>query len=392
MRSIVPPYVLEAIAANGSDAQRERAVRTLAVDAVHRAARAGRSLPEPAAAPADTPQRTISDAANGTALTGLETLRAEGDPPTGDAAVDEAYDGLGATWTFYWRGLRPQLDRRRGPAAATASSTTAATTTTRSGTAAGWSSATATASSSTASPLARRHRPRADPRRHRARGRARLPGPVRRAQRVDLRRLRLAGQAARARPDRRPGRLADRRRTARGRRQRHGAALDEGARHRLRRSRARQGPAAGAHADYVDTTEDNGGVHINSGIPNRAFATLAIALGGQSWTTAGAVWYETLRDDRLQTGADLRPVRADHPRGRHRPLRRSDRAGGRGGVERPSASRCRDGRPPALVHRARRAARPGPRRPHRRRPGARARAALAAAPAARRAALVRRAA
>ena len=23
--------------------------------------------------------------------------------------------------------------------------------------------------------------------------------------------------------------------------------------------------------DYVDTTDDNGGVHINSGIPNRAF-------------------------------------------------------------------------------------------------------------------------
>ena len=31
--------------------------------------------------------------------------------------------------------------------------------------------------------------------------------------------------------------------------------------------------------DYVRTQSDNGGVHINSGIPNKAFYELAIALG-----------------------------------------------------------------------------------------------------------------
>lgn len=45
---------------------------------------------------------------------------------------------------------------------------------------------------------------------------------------------------------------------------------------------------------YVRTTEDNGGVHINSGIPNRAFALLAIDLGGNAWETAGTVWYRAL--------------------------------------------------------------------------------------------------
>ncbi|MDQ4215043.1 M4 family metallopeptidase [Microbacterium capsulatum] len=45
---------------------------------------------------------------------------------------------------------------------------------------------------------------------------------------------------------------------------------------------------------YVKTTEDNGGVHINSGIPNRAFALFAVALGGYAWETAGSVWYRTL--------------------------------------------------------------------------------------------------
>jgi Zn-dependent metalloprotease len=45
---------------------------------------------------------------------------------------------------------------------------------------------------------------------------------------------------------------------------------------------------------FVRTTEDNGGVHINSGIPNRAFALFAIDLGGNAWERAGSVWYRAL--------------------------------------------------------------------------------------------------
>ena len=41
---------------------------------------------------------------------------------------------------------------------------------------------------------------------------------------------------------------------------------------------------------------DNGGVHINSGIPNRAFYELAIRLGGYAWEKAGLIWYKTLCD------------------------------------------------------------------------------------------------
>jgi len=40
--------------------------------------------------------------------------------------------------------------------------------------------------------------------------------------------------------------------------------------------------------------EDNGGVHINSGIPNHAFYLVATALGGNSWEKAGAIWYRTM--------------------------------------------------------------------------------------------------
>jgi Zn-dependent metalloprotease len=39
---------------------------------------------------------------------------------------------------------------------------------------------------------------------------------------------------------------------------------------------------------------DRGGVHINSGIPNRAFVLTAKALGGNAWDVAGRIWYETL--------------------------------------------------------------------------------------------------
>jgi Zn-dependent metalloprotease len=52
--------------------------------------------------------------------------------------------------------------------------------------------------------------------------------------------------------------------------------------------------------DYQDLPDDNnprndnGGVHINSGIPNKAFYLAATALGGNSWERAGKIWYHTL--------------------------------------------------------------------------------------------------
>jgi len=40
-------------------------------------------------------------------------------------------------------------------------------------------------------------------------------------------------------------------------------------------------------------SSDNGGVHINSGIPNKAFATFAVSLGGYAWkSAAGKIWSE----------------------------------------------------------------------------------------------------
>jgi Zn-dependent metalloprotease len=50
-----------------------------------------------------------------------------------------------------------------------------------------------------------------------------------------------------------------------------------------------------AHMDgYVETDDDNGGVHLNSGIPNHAFYLVAEALAGNAWDRAGQIWYDTL--------------------------------------------------------------------------------------------------
>nr|MBA2817179.1 peptidase M4 [Candidatus Pantoea persica] len=61
-----------------------------------------------------------------------------------------------------------------------------------------------------------------------------------------------------------------------------------------------------AHMDhYVKTRENNGGVYLNSGIPNRAFYLAAKALGGYAWELAGQAWHDTLCDKSLPQDADF---------------------------------------------------------------------------------------
>lgn len=60
-------------------------------------------------------------------------------------------------------------------------------------------------------------------------------------------------------------------------------------------------PQPGHMDDFIVTQDDNGGVHLNSGIPNRAFWSVADSLGGFAWERAGQIWYDTL------TGSSLTP-------------------------------------------------------------------------------------
>ena len=60
---------------------------------------------------------------------------------------------------------------------------------------------------------------------------------------------------------------------------------------------------------FVRTTADRGGVHINSGIPNLAFYLTAEAIGGYAWEDAGVIWYRALterlrRDSQFEDAAE----------------------------------------------------------------------------------------
>lgn len=54
-----------------------------------------------------------------------------------------------------------------------------------------------------------------------------------------------------------------------------------------------------------DAQHDNGGVHTNSGIPNRAFYLAAAAIGGKSWEGAGLVWYDVLTGSQITKDIDF---------------------------------------------------------------------------------------
>ena len=165
-----------------------------------------------------------------------------------------------------------------------------------------------------------------------------------RAQRVGVRLLRHVREAAGARPDRRDRRLAGRARASscpastRGR----CATWPTPARRTTTRTLGKD-PQVGDMADYVETTDDNGGVHTNSGIPNRAFYLAATAIGGDTWEGAGP---DLVRRAHRRAGHGrhrLRRLRRGDDRGRRRPRRRRP-AGVDHGRRRPVRQRRADRR------------------------------------------------
>ena len=123
--SIVPPYLLEALASSDDPHVAAHAQATLDVDAELRQSRRTSGLRADRAstprrrrlAPGTTagPVRAIHDAEHGTTLPGT-LVRSEGDPATGDRAVTEAYDGLGSTWQLWQEAYgRNSLDGKGLP-------------------------------------------------------------------------------------------------------------------------------------------------------------------------------------------------------------------------------------------------------------------------------------
>ena len=64
-------------------------------------------------------------------------------------------------------------------------------------------------------------------------------------------------------------------------------------------------PQVGHMDDYIVTTSDNGGVHLNSGIPNRAFQLAAVGIGGSAIEGAGRVWYAALTGGEVAPSSDF---------------------------------------------------------------------------------------
>jgi len=99
---ILPPHMLREIAERGTPEQRARALQTFNQAAQLRGQRVALMGMTPLATriAAPTKTRTVYSADNGRHLPGRK-VRSEGQAPSGDPAVDEAYDGAGATYDLY---------------------------------------------------------------------------------------------------------------------------------------------------------------------------------------------------------------------------------------------------------------------------------------------------
>ncbi len=301
--SFVPPYVLRRIAE--SDDRRFAIASRTAVATLERPVERTAAPPAEAAAPGvPGPRRLIGDARNGSRLPGVP-VRREGDRPTGDAAVDEAYDGFGATYallaTVYGRD---SLDGRGLRLDGTVHYE-------RDYDNAFWDGRQMVFGDGDGQ-VFRRFTVSLSVIGHELahglvqytaglgyRGQAgALNESVADVFGVLVEQYRAQQTAEQADWLVGAGLFTDRVHGAAMRSmQAPGTAYDDPV---LGRD-----PQPGHMTGYVNTREDDGGVHINSGIPNRAFYLVATALGGNAWERAGRIWYDTLTGPGLPGSVDF---------------------------------------------------------------------------------------
>ncbi len=304
--------MLRQIARNGTPEQQAAALATLSGDTAIRALRAETRLaprlagtipPTPADALA-TPRRTIYDAAHAQKLPG-KAVRREGAAPSGDVMVDEAYDGLGATFEFYLSAYRRNsIDDQGMPLAASVHFGVRYDN-------AFWNGSQMVFGDGDGK-LFNRFTIALDVIGHElthgvtAREAALIytgqPGALNESMSDVfgslIKQYALKHDAAEADWLIGAGLLAKGVKGVALRSMKApGTAYDDPV---LGRD-----PQPDHMKKFVDTTEDNGGVHLNSGIPNRAFYLVATALGGKAWQEAGRIWYLTLRDPKLKANANF---------------------------------------------------------------------------------------
>ena len=306
---IVPPYLLRHLAASPDDALAAPARASLLLDDTHRRRRSsapGVTPMRPAKRSDDAtgPRRTISDVRGGTTLPG-DVVRTEGAAPVGDAAADEAYDGLGATWALFHDVYgRDSLDGAGLPLDASVHYG-------RDYDNAFWDGARMVFGDGDGR-IFGRFTVAVDVIGHElAHGvTEKTAGLVYQGQSGALNeslsdvfgvlvKQRLLGQQA-ADADWLIGAglfLPSVQGSALRSMKAPGTAYDDPV---LGRD-----PQPATMADYLQTTDDNGGVHTNSGIPNHAFYLAATGIGGFAADGAGQVWYDVLTGGELAPDADF---------------------------------------------------------------------------------------
>lgn len=299
---IVPPYLLERLAAAAVPGASILAERTLGLDRGIRGERHAHAAPHPRLVPdaparipgeRPVPRRIISDAQGSTSLPG-ELVRSEGGDATGDASADQAYDGLGASWTMLMEAFeRDSLDGAGMPLRATVHYGTQYANAFWDGSRmvfgdgdgeifAGFTSAVDVIGhelghgviASTADLVYRDQ-----------------SGAINES---------IADVLGSLVKQHSLGQTADEADWLIG-----SGVFTDRVRGKALRSLSAPGtayddPALGkdpqpAHMrDFLVTGDDLGGVHINSGIPNKAFHLVATTIGGKSWESAGQIWMDAL--------------------------------------------------------------------------------------------------
>ena len=303
--TFVPPYLLQRVALragtrHASDSGRE----TLQVDDRLRARR--ESPPGQMAAPPlpGTKTRVVHTANNTESLPG-EVVRSDGDPPVGDAAVDEAFDSSGQVWDMFDSQFgRQSIDGRGGTVSITVHYG-------RDYDNAFWDGTQLVFGDGDGQIFERFTKPMDVMAHEFTHGVTQFtvglayqdqPGALNESISdvfASMAKQRVLGQTA-AEADWliavglfMPGINAKALRSMRE----PGTAYDD--------PQIGRDLQVGSMADYVETEGDSGGVHINSGIPNRAFALAALDIGGYSWEKAGQVWYDTMVNGRLSARASF---------------------------------------------------------------------------------------
>lgn len=305
--TIVPPYLLEALASSDDPQVAAWARATLVADRDLRRTRrtaelrptaspAATARPRPQRGTADGPQRSVHDAAQGTDLPGT-LVRAEGAPDTGDREVTEAYDGLGATWRLWQEQYgRNSLDGKGLGLVATVHYG-------RQYDNAFWDGTQMVFGDGDGvifEPFTRS----LDVIGHElAHGVTQYTSGLNYQDQSGALNESVSDVFGVLVKQRQLGQGADEADWLVGAEllapDVQGVALRSMAAPGTAYDDPRLGkdPQPGHMRDYVETSDDNGGVHINSGIPNKAFHVFATTLGGNAWEVAGQVWFDTVTGD-----------------------------------------------------------------------------------------------